>query len=173
MLVDDIIQKTGTPIHLIQDMCGDFLKESEGNPLFKMLPQTYQDIQRVKIRTRKRKDQFSETFNEAFDYTYKLRQRSLFTYTSLIEEDDKEPFFVFPIDGYRYLYNTEITNSEKRSQTSMDVITKDIMVEMLKYTYSDKNLVEGVQSGAEIIFFGIPAFYVARCSIIEYNDIIC
>jgi len=173
MLVDDIIKKIDSPIQIIHEMCTEFLRESNGIPLFKMLPCVYQDVQRVKIRAKKKEDDFTTAFNEAFKHTYNLRQRSLFTYTTLIEEEDKEPFFIFPVDGYQYIYNTEIKNSDKRGHKNMDVITREIMVEMLKYTYNNNNLVEGIESGAEIIFFGIPAFYAARCSTLEYNDIIC
>lgn len=175
MLVNDIIQKVDSPINLIREMCGDFLKESNGLPVYRMLPESYQDIQRVKVRAKKKNDVFTKTFNEAFSHTYNLRQRSLFAYPldSLSEEENKEPFYVFPVDGYSYLYNKEVKNSDKRGQNAMDVITKDIMVEMLKYTYNNDNLTEGLTSGAEIMFFNIPAFYAARCSAIDYNSILC
>ena len=49
----------------------------------------------------------------------------------------------------------------------------DITRDLIKYTYTNKNLVEGIHSGSEVIFFNIPYFYAVRVADFgNYNRLI-
>lgn len=181
MFLDEVF--LGKPVrqHPIVDECSQFLTESEGYPILKNLSKQYDDLHKVKIRQRKRKDNFTRTFNEAFEEVPNLRQRSLFAngYASFIAEDaDTEPFFVFPIDGYKYKYSLEVQNSKEDYRDAFDVVLEqiqdeEVLKDLLKYTYTSTNLVEGIQHGSEIIFYNIPYYYAFRASSVYcYEDLL-
>ena len=149
--------------------------------MLKNLSVGYDDFHKVKVRQRKRKDEFTKTFNEAFEDIPNLRQRSVKVngqISFVAESEEREPFYVFPIDGYRYKYSLEVSNSEEDYQEAFDVIIElfddtKVMEQLLKYTYTSENLVEGINHGSEIIFYNIPYFYAVRASSVEeYNKFI-
>lgn len=166
----------------IMSECHNFLVASQGQPLFKNLPSVYEDIHKVKVRKRKDNDNFISTFNKAFDDEFsELRQRAVFTngVDSLKENDlDEEPFFVFPVDGFKFLYSTEVENSNQQYQTVFEAILQNLdentaeetMKDLLRFTYQSTNLSEGIESGAEIILYNIPYFYAIRTSTISSYD---
>lgn len=161
--------------------CSQFFKESESIPVFKLLPSNYGKFQKVKVRQRRSMAHMTPMFTEAFNYT-NLSNRAVFAYP-LIEEHQVglEPFFVFPINGYRFLYNKEVQNS---NENYSDVLTKlaetivddqtsfDIVVDLLKYTYHNTNLAEGLSSKSEIIFYNIPYYYAVRkTAVVDYAEL--
>lgn len=156
--------------HPILTECSSFLNESGGLAVLKNLPCRYDDFHKVKVRQRKRKDDFTKTFNEAFGDIPNLRQRSVTAngeVSFFAESGEKEPFYIFPIDGYRYKYSWEVTNSKEDYQEAFDVILelfddKEVFEHLLKYTYTSENLTQGIAHGSEIIFYNIPYFYAIR-----------
>ena len=158
--------------HPILAECSGFLNESGGLAVLKNLPARYDDFHKVKVRQRKRKDEFTRTFNEAFEDIPNLRQRSVTAngeVSFFAESGEKEPFYIFPIDGYKYKYSLEVTNSEEDYQEAFDVILelfddKEVFEHLLKYTYTSENLINGIAHGSEIIFYNIPYFYAIRQS---------
>jgi len=60
-----------------------------------------------------------QSFNVVFeDEMRQFRQRSLFANGDIFLEtvafdDNVEPFYVFPIDGFDYVYSKEVTNSSE------------------------------------------------------------
>lgn len=176
MYLEDIFQsKNRDEIYPILQECKQFLEESNGHPLLKNLPMNYNDIHKVKVRKRKRKDDFTNIFNEAFEDIPNLRQRAIFANgkASLQEaKEGEEAFYIFPIDGYKFMYSPEVSNSKEDYKNAFEVILenfddKEVMEELLKYTYTKKNLVEGISNGSEIIIYNIPYFYAVRQSSIE------
>lgn len=167
-------------LDIIKERCQDFLKESKGYALFKNLPTTYADFQKVKVRVKKETSEYDSIFNEAFDdeITY-LRQRAIFTngYTGFEpnEDNDYEPFYIFPIDGYNFLYSNEVENSSNEYKRVFDVILeefgdekgKDIIIDILKFNYISERLPEGIDKGCEIIIYGIPFYYALRVSCVK------
>jgi hypothetical protein len=164
-------------INIIKRDCSIFLEESGEIPLYKALPSTYQDVQKVKVRLKKEVDEVSSYFNKAFEPSVPmLRQRAVFAYPSpTAYTADLDLFYVFPINSYKFLYSTEVTNSSKDYQHVMDTLFEmfhdnnkviDIVTDLLKYTYSTSNLYWGLYSTAEIIFYGIPYYYVIRASVL-------
>lgn len=167
--------------------CTDFLNESNGLPLLKNLPLNYNDLHKVKVRWKKSVNTFSEAFNHAFKHEQDgLRQRAIFTNGagSLQEAaDNQEPFYIFPIDGYKYTYSKEVENSSEEYKKTFDAVFEqfgndkgqaiDIITELLKFTYTNNNLREGIEQGAEIIIYNIPFYYAVRVSKFEeYNELL-
>lgn len=178
MLVNDIIEQSQQQeeLRLIKARCQQFLHESQQNPLLKNLPITYGDFHKVKVRHKRIEQQFDETFNDAFTDKHKaLRQRAVFTHGIISFEppiaEDLEPFYIFPIDGYRFLYSKEVENSSNDYKQVFDTLLEqlgeqgmEMINDLLRVTYTENNLVEGIESGSEIILFNIPYYYAIRVS---------
>lgn len=170
----------------INYQCSQFLTQSRDVPLYKNLPRTYDDIRRVKIRKRKHNDSnFDEAFNQAFENeAFDLRQRAMFAngISSLLDEGEHvEPFFVFPIDGFQYIYCPEVRNSSNSYKQTIGMMYEqfgdeqgsEVAQDLLRFTYKKDKLREGIVSGAEIIVFSIPFYYIVRCDICEsYDDLL-
>lgn len=161
-------------INTLKAKCTQFLRESAALPLYKLLPKNYNDFHRVKVRQKNLDDKVSEVFNKAFGTQFhNLRQRAIFASgTQPQPTDDVEPFYIFPIDGYKFLYSKEVTNSNSDYQQVMDSLFQqfeddnkviEIVTDVVKYTYVRENLVEGIISDSEIILYGIPYYYAVRC----------
>lgn len=155
--------------------CSQFLRESAMLPLYRLLPKTYGDFHRVKVRQKSGDDKISEVFNRAFGTQFhNLRQRAIFASgTEPVVTETAEPFYVFPIDGYKFLYSKEVTNSNSDYKQVIDSLFEqfednnkviEIVTDVLKYTYVRENLAEGIVSDSEIILYGIPYYYAVRAA---------
>lgn len=173
MLVDDILGHEINHTQFLGNVCSQFLHETGNLPLLKSLPVSYSDIQKVKARKQKRSDVVSEVFNKAFNSTWMdLRQRAIIAYPSNPPiSEQTEPFYVLPINGYQYMYSKEVTNSTSNYKQMIDVLFEqfsnnyqalDIITDLLKFTYTNTDLIEGIQSQSEIILYGIPYYYAVR-----------
>lgn len=187
MRVDDLIQTDDSreELQIVADRCSQFLDEACGLPLLKNLPSDYGDFHKVKVRKRKHKKSdpsgaFAEVFNEAFeDELTNLRERAIFANgEGSFEPADKkefEPFYIFPIDGYQYMYSREVENSSQDYKTVFDAIFEefgsergnDVITDLLKFTYTSDKLHEGIDSGSEIILYNIPYFYAIRAATVD------
>jgi len=165
-------------VNILNTNCSDFIKESEGLPIFKNLPSTYGDFHKVKVRIKKKEDNLSKMFNNAFKNMHKsLKQRAIFTNGSssfISESNNYTPFYIFPINGYRYLYNTKVDSLDEHNETYnklLENLTSEqalgIITELLNYTYNSANLKEGINSGAEVLFYNIPYYYCVKIDIFE------
>ena len=190
MFVNELFNKNHDPstermVEILDKECSQFLKESEGVPLFKNLSTSYGDFHRVKVRVKKKQDALSEIFNKAFQNAHTLlKQRAIFSngYESFIAESgDREPYYIFPTNGYKYLFNPEIESSNEHTDmfNKLSNILNDekqvseAITELLTFTYKSNHLVEGISSGAEILFFNIPYYYAVKTSKFEsYDDIL-
>lgn len=165
--------------------CQEFLETSDHLPLYKNLPSSYEDVHRVKVRKRKNQSDFSKYFNEAFEDEFaELRQRAVFAngISSLKEhEHNEEPFYVFPINGFKFLYSTEVQNSNRQYQTVFEAVIENLdentaeetLKDLLKFTYKSSMLQEGIASGAEIILYNIPYYYAVRVtSVASYEQLL-
>lgn len=163
------------PLAILREECNQFLYQSGGLCLIKSLPDSYADFQKVKVRKRKKED--LSHFNEAFAKEYAdLRQRAIFTNGTRVYEEKEgfDKFLVFPIDGYRFLYSKEVTNSSDAYHQTFESLLEigeegtKIINDMLRFSYvADEKLVEGIVSGAEIIIYNIPYFYAVRASTVD------
>ena len=125
---------------------------------------------------------FIETFNNAFEEKYNvsnLHQKAIFANgpKSFIEQSTAEPFYIFPRNGYKFMYSKEVENSNEEYKHTLDNLfdqlgeednnASTIVAELLQYTYTSNNLYEGVVSGSEIILYNIPFYYAVRRSAFE------
>jgi len=186
MLIEDLLGKASSvgvgEIHLLQQQCSQFMDESEGLSVFRALPITYLNFQKVKVRQHKKSNVVAETFNKAFNEYRDLSQRAVFAYghTEILNlTEHTEPFYVFPINGYKYLYSKEVKNSNANYQEVLNTLFErledtgqaiEIVTDLLKYTYVRNNLAEGITSDSEIIFYGIPYYYAMRVSAVSLYD---
>jgi hypothetical protein len=153
----------------IKKECSDFLNESNGEYIVKNLPKNYDGFAKVKVRLGKKSTKFSKNFNTAFrDKMSKLYQRAIFTYTDISKLESiiiEEPFFIFPINGYKYIFNPEIEDS-KKDYNELNI--NDILIaELLELSYQNNNLNEAFNYKCEIIFYNISYYYAIRASIVE------
>lgn len=177
MLIEDLIGSSlGLGIREVQTIkaeCSQFLHETGGLPLLKALPLTYANFHKVKVRLQKRRDSVTDVFERAFGAEFSnLRQRAVFAYpTAPLLTEETDSFYVFPVNGYKYLYSTEVTNSSSDYRRVVDTLfeqfdseaqASEVVADLLKYTYASANLREGIQSEAEIILYGIPYYYAVR-----------
>mgnify|MGYP000008576217 CR=1 FL=1 len=167
----------------IKRHCTQFLDESGGFPVVKNLPQAYNDFQKVKVRRRKHTNTFSSTFNVAFkDEVTDLRERSIFANGMASVECDitenAEPFYIFPINGYKFLYSKEVYDSTEEYKQVFEAIFdklgetsgKDIFTDLLRFTYISEDMSIGIESGAELIIYGIPYYYAIREAQVDSYD---
>jgi len=187
MQVRDLLKnsKTTSPYKIIGENCSDFLLHSREQCLLKSLPKNYKDFHRVKIRQKKTTKIFDKTLNEAFNNNYyRLSQRSLFINgeSSFIEEthNNMESFYVFPINGFKFMYSKEVEHSSKNYKELFENVLiefgynkgQKLLTDVLRFTYNTTNLYEGIKSGAEIIIYNIPFYYAVRQSSIPYDDLL-
>jgi predicted lactoylglutathione lyase len=185
MLLTSVLKTSNTnQYEAITTECSEFLTTSEGLPVFKTLPTEYNDFQRVKVRHKKTKDKVANTFNEAFrEELPNLSQRAVFASGHIVNESASyDPFYIFPINGFKYLYSKEVSNSSKDYKAVIDSMletfdgdierTSSIVAEVIRYTYTSKHLSEGIKMGSELIFLDVPYYYAVRCSSIDYNELL-
>lgn len=180
MLIEDVFGSKpvtdSQTFHTLRSTCSQFIKESAGYPLYRNLPTSYNSVHKVKVRAKKRPTAVGEAINRAFEDSYtNLTQRAVFASSvqHISESADLEPFYVFPINGFKFLYSKEVSESTSNYQRVMEVLLEqlrdeqaanDIVADLLKFTYTSLNLDEGINSGSEIIMYGIPYYYAVRCS---------
>lgn len=177
MIIEDLIgPSVGVGIREVEILnreCSTFLQESNGQPLMKLLPATCFNFQKVKVRLQKKRDRVTDVFERAFGEQFpKLRQRAVFTYPNVIPESaGQDLFYVFPINGYKYMYSKEVTNSSADYQRVIDTLVEqlddtseatDIASGLLKYSYSNASLQEAFSSRSEVILYSIPYYYAVR-----------
>lgn len=186
MRIDDLIHfgdNTQEELLLLHERCSQFLGDAGDLPLLKNLPAEYEDFHKVKVRKRKPKDatkEFAETFNEAFETELRdLRERAVFANGSSSFEptisSDLDIFYVFPIDGYKFMYSKEVENSSQDYKTVFDAIFEEfgsdkgneLITDLLKFSYTSEHLREGIEQGSEIIIYNIPYFYAIRVSTVN------
>jgi len=180
MRVNEIFNNSVIPeLGVIKSKCSQFLSEAGDFPLIKQLPQTYMDLQKVKVRKRKKKhsNKFTNTFNVAFkDQINNLRERAIFANSAEVNTGLVESFYIFPVDGYKYLFSKEVKNSTKCYNAVFESIldqlgdeqpSEDIFTELLKFNYVSEDLTDGIEAGAEIIIHSIPYYYALRESTVD------
>lgn len=179
MLIEDLIgSSVGLGIREVQQIrleCSQFLHEAAAMPLLKALPSTYNNCHKVKVRLQKRRDQVTDVFERAFGGDFvNLRQRAVFAYPSPPSvTEGSDLFYVFPVNGFKYLYSKEVQNSSSDYRRVIDTLVEqfddttrasEVVADLLKYTYSSNALREGIDAGSEIILYGIPYYYAIRTS---------
>lgn len=151
---------------IITNHCSDFLNEV-ALPIFKNLPNRTNSFEKVKVR-HKPTDFIGECFNEAFaDKGANIYNRGVFACTGYTINSDG-CYYVFPVNGYRFLYSKEITNIHEHVISVLTQIneheSKSLVRDLLRLSYIHENLISGIQAECEIVFYNIPFFYAIRKS---------
>jgi hypothetical protein len=164
---------------ILKTNCSEFINESQQIPLYRSLPTTLDEISRVKIRHKKKNNALNDAFTEAFES--KVRQRSIFASSvKPLREGKEEPYYVFPVNGYKYLYSNDIQNSQTEynvvcealfEHCGNDKVATELISDMLKISYHNDNLHEALISKAEILLYSIPAYYAVKASTIDYDEL--
>ena len=163
----------------INNECGMFLLESKGRPLVKALPRHADGFRKVKVRKKKIKAPFEQKFNESFFTEFnEIRNRAVFVNGTQSSTEDTELFYVFPIDGYRFMYSKEVFDSTELYKNTFDRLIEtagaegmDIFKDMLQLSYTYDNLPYAIDEGYEIIIYDIPYYYAVRMSLVDdYTD---
>lgn len=171
---------------IIKERCSQFIEESGGIPIIKHMIGDYGDFHKIKVRWRKLANEneiVKTSFDLAFNSTFhNIRARSIFakSATTSIGCDDTSAFYVFPIDGYRYLYSLSVKDSQSTYEDVIDKLsiglnandTKSTLTDIIQFSYRSSNLIDGLKSGSELLIFNIPYFYIIRTSYASYDTIL-
>ena len=163
----------------IKHECSIFLEESNNKPLIKNLSIYNDGFKKIKVRKKKQQDIFTKAFNIAFPEHKDIFQRSIFANGDnavMPIINNVEPFYIFPIDGYKFMYNIQVKNSSIEYKESIDNILKNINVsaaieifsDIIRKSYNNIDLEHGINSDAEIIIYGIPYYYAIRKSLVDH-----
>ena len=160
-------------VHAIRNTCGDFIYSTE-SPLIKNLNMDSL-VSRVKIRHHKRNDPFVEVFNDALLKKFgktNIHQRCIFANgpDSFKKVHNQTPYYVFPIDGFSFLYSRQITDVNEEFRDTLSVLKNSIdsseafsiVHDLLLYTYESSNLEQGIIDGCEIIVYDIPYYFAVN-----------
>jgi len=95
-------------------------------------------------------------------------------------EAGTEPFFIFPVNGFKFMYSPLVFHSSSQYRDAFEEIISamgpegaiETFSEVLKYDYVSADISKGLQQGCEIIVYGIPYFYAVRKdSVISYSTL--
>lgn len=160
---------TSEDLQQLKVECSDFLVESQGGPIFKTLPTIKSVFRKVKVRFRD-DEPLTHILDLAFERETKHISKKLVTVNGLdtykFSEDHHSDFFIFPINGYKYIYN-RLADSHKNLRNVLEALQTnqlppDVSEELLRYMYVTTELHEGILSGAEIIIYNVPFFYAVN-----------
>ena len=162
---------------IIQKKCGQFIAESKGIPLLKNLPSSYPDIKKVKVRHKTNIPVLGTLLNKAFDH--KIYERAVFangpqSFKPILNENviDFDIFYVFPPDGFHFLYNTTYSELAIEKLQQIENTLGPIGPDLIRFNFLNDNLSEAIDSNAQIILYDIPYYYCVRASSVDYTDII-
>lgn len=165
------------PSSILKD-CKVFLRQTT-RPLYKILPSSGEGFRRIKMRKKSKHAFMAEKyFDVAFNSQYKdLRLRSMVAHTTLpdVIEEGLEPFYVFPVDGFKVLYNKN-TPEYSKYMKELDIvdtcIAPVVLPTLFESCYSD-DMSEAFESNSDIVIFDISCYYAIRISLVEnYQDFI-
>lgn len=169
-------------INTVCAQCSEFISEAKGNFVYKALPSEYNNIQKVKVRHHVCRTPIDQAFNEAFHENFDgvaTRGVVASTRVPISESNTTDVFCVLPVNGYKYIYNKDgattstfgdvfsMLNNQSTSGSALK-ITSDLV----RYTYTQDRLNEGLASADEIVFFKIPYYYAVRVRSDSYIDLI-
>lgn len=169
MFVSDVLKPNhpirSSALYLIRTKCSQYLSESNNKPIFKRLDWRYGAFAKVKVRhspTYKTNQILDEAFGESIESTLvPVTSQPLDVVT---ESDDW--FYMFPVNGYKFLYSTQIVDYRYQADKLMFKSNdRDLVVDTMRESYiHNTGLVEGIDTCVELLLYNMPSFYVVSCS---------
>jgi len=163
--------------------CSEFIKECRGKPLLKYLPKGKEAFIKVKARHRKNKEnKLNKIFDVAFENDNFL-SKSIICNTNA-GSDHVEEFYIFPINGYKFLYSKNDKNTSETYKNALleiiDLVKENdalsLLTTILAEDYTAENLVVALDENKEVILYNIPYFYAIKRSLFprieDYQNII-
>lgn len=161
-------------IPTISKECRQFLHESQGKHLIKMLPKGGEAFRRVKVRKKDWNSNFISSFNNAFNSYKDLMQRSVLASNQPEQIEGREEFYIFPIDGYRFFYSPAVENTKNHYESLFNKLSEcvkersaDIFVDVLKNQYVTDNIEIALSNNYELIIYDIPYYFALRKSLVD------
>ena len=162
-------------IAAIKNQCAQFINESQGMPVLKNLPISYNSFKKVKVRHTREHGVIGEQVSRAFQQP-KLLQRAVFvngpsSFEPILNERvcEYNIFYVFVPDAFKFLYNPAIQHSKFDELT---VLGEPLIGEVLNYGYVDSDLYEGINVGAELIMYNIPYYFCINAEATDYSELL-
>jgi len=160
----------------VANECGEFIDNCGGYPLIKQLNSDGNFIKKVKVRKKNKKDTFIKRFDNAFnDIHNNLHGRSIFCNGDNMDlsnqKDKHDKFYVFPIDGFKFLFNSEVSYHRdfqeiynKMSRFMDKKKCEKVFVDLIEYSYkeTDISLRDALLTEKEIIIFDVSYYYAIR-----------
>jgi len=167
-----VVPLLDSQIDVIQNSCASFLTQSNGCPLYKVLPQN-QTFVKVKARKRTKSTTFSESFDVALDTIPNLRQRAIYAHGCAPSDPKGHTYYIFLEDGFKFVYNPTINDSNILELVYDRVNEQETFEMLLQCNYVSGDLIEGLNSGAEILIHNSPRYYAIHTSVYpEYANLL-
>lgn len=173
-------------IEIIRRTCDQYIS-STVEPLLKTIKEKEDNFIRMKVRFHKRQSDFIGVFNEALSQKFNipnLHQRSIFANGNKTFIGDRtESYYVFPINGFKFMYNPQIVSSNAEYRSMFDRLLEDmngddnkvssIMKDLISDNYIGENLENGIVEGCEIILYNIPYYYAVKVEAFpDYSELL-
>lgn len=164
--------------------CSEFLEKSNGRPLYKVLPSTYGGFKKIKIRKKsKHKSEIEKYFDLAFYGIYKdLRLRSMLAHLkkpTVETPETHEVYYVFPKNGFKVIYNSEIGDYENYIKELEDKVSKCenkdlILKELFSFSYNTVDFSDiDCYNDNDLLIYNIPYYYAIKGSLIDnYSEFV-
>lgn len=174
MRVSDIFRSQPLSVDQVATLrtaCSEFLDQSGGLPLFKV-KEALSVFTKTKVRFHDKTNVFIETFNQAFFEEHGVRnlhQRSIFASSTPPTPID-QLVYVFPKNGFKFLYNSQVPDANSRYKFVFEQLLEEFdqayaentVKDLLRYTYEDHDLNDGINKGAEVILYDVPFYYAVK-----------
>lgn len=174
MHVRNLINPAPSGLEKITEHCSDFLEQCSV-PLYVNLRDVYPQVARVKVRKINRSPLLKEAMDSAFPDYYNISQRCVFARTTLQTAPNRIPYYIFPINGYQYLYNKQVAEHNNVISdllgTLDETLVPQVASELMQATYCSDSIEEAAAYQSEVIIYGIPKFYAVRVNNNSYDKL--
>lgn len=175
MYIADIFddeQKLGSgQLFQIRNGCSEFLRESQGYPVYKQLSSTHGTFARIKVRHKPNPIIEQYFFAEVLNHT---KGGKALVETTSQPTHQNHAYWIFPTDGYKYLFNPAIKDYKSSIKNIIEQTSDDqIISELVADQYKSTDLIEALQTDTEILWFKISHFYAVDCSLFQdYSELL-
>lgn len=175
-LFDDETRLDLNQIRVLRNSCDQYISMNE-SPLLKNVLGKEEAFARIKVRFHRRTSDFISVFNDVLAQKYNipnLHQRSVFANgtTSFVPLEEATPYYVFPINGFKFMYSPSIQSSDNEYRSIFETLLEkcdgdepqaaSFLKDLMSYNYVSEDLEQGVVDGCEIILYNIPYYYAVN-----------